>query len=54
MHKAWISLNVCQIGPLTTKLDLIEGLKIDFSTFSRLLLIRGFINLQLTRTCINI
>ena len=37
--EAWRSLNFCQIEQLTTELAAFEGLKINVSTFSRLLLI---------------
>ena len=37
---------------MTTELAAIKRLKIDVSTFSRLLLIRSFLDLQVTRACI--
>ena len=45
-----MSLNIGQIPPLTTELADLERLKIDVTTFSRLLLIRSFLNLQVMRT----
>ena len=50
--KAWMSLNLGQIPPLTMALAALERLKIDVTTFSPLLLIRSFSNLQVIRTCI--
>ena len=50
--KAWMSLNLGQIPPLTMELAALERLKIDVTTFSPLLLIRSFSNLQVMRTCI--
>ena len=50
--KAWTSLNLGQIPPLTMELAALERLKIDVTTFSPLLLIRSFSNLQVMRTCI--
>ena len=44
-----MSLNFGQIPPLTTKLAALERLKIDVTTFSLLLLIRSFLNLQVMR-----
>ena len=46
-----MNLNFGQIPPLTTKLAALERLKIDVTTFSQLLLIRSFLNLQVMRTC---
>ena len=45
-----MSLIFSQIPPLTTELAAIERLNIDVTTFSRLLLIRFFLNLQVMRT----
>ena len=50
--KAWMSLTLGQIPPLTMELAALERLKIDVTTFSLLLLIRSFSNLQVMRTCI--
>ena len=50
--KACMSLNLGQIPPLTMELSALERLKIDVATFSPLLLIRSFSNLQVMRTCI--
>ena len=40
--KARMGLNICQIQQLTTELAALECLKINVSTFSRLLLISSF------------
>ena len=45
-----ISLDEFEYRP-DSKLAAIERLKIDVSTFSQLLLIRAFLNLQVRRTC---
>ena len=50
--KAWMSLNLGQIPPLTIELAALQRLKIDVTTFSPLLLIRTFSNLQVMRACI--
>ena len=50
--RACMSLNLGQIPPLTMELAALERLKIDVTTFSPLLLIRSFSNLQVMRTCI--
>ena len=50
--KAWMSLNLGQVPPLTMELAALERLKIDVTTFSPLLLIRSFSKLQVMRTCI--
>ena len=55
--KAWMSLNLGQIPPLTMKLAALERRKKSHRlknviTFSPLLLIRSFSNLQVMRTCI--
>ena len=39
-----------QIEPFATKLEALDGLKIEFSTFSQLLMIRSFSNLQVKMT----
>ena len=52
MHKSLDELECRSDPPLTTELAALELLKIDMSTFSRLLLICSFINLQVTRTCL--
>ena len=50
MHK---SLDEFEFGPpLTMELAALERLKIDVTTFSPLLLIRSFSNLQVMRTCV--
>ena len=50
--KAWMSLNLGQIPPLTMELAALERLKIDVTTFSPLLLTQSFSNLQVMRTCV--
>ena len=46
-----MSSNFGHIGPLTAELAAVERLKIDISTYTLLLLIRTFLNFQVTRTC---
>ena len=51
--RACMSLNLGQIPPLTMELAALERQKkIDVTTFSLLLLIQSFSNLQVMRTCI--
>ena len=46
--KAWMSLNFSQIKQLLAELAILGCLRIYISTFSRLLLIRSFLKLQIT------
>ena len=50
MHKSLNDLAFRPDSTLTTELAAIERLKIDATIFSRLLLIRSFLNLQVMRT----
>ena len=50
--KAWMSLNLGQIPPLTMELAALERLRNWRHHLSPLLLIRSFSNLQVMRTCI--